>query len=401
MIVKGTGPLDAKIVVVGEAPGANEERTGVPFCGPAGYLLNEMLVKAGISRDACYITNVMLVRPPKNSFDFYYLDSKRKKPSIALNEGIKYLKEDIKRISPNVIIALGGEALKALTGKPSIEKWRGTVIATDIGKVVPTYHPAFILRMYKKRAIGELDLRKASKESYSRDVKKTIYNFKINPTFSEVINFLETKYKLLSFDIETLGRHTRCLGFAWSPTNALCIPFIKGGKNYWSEIEEMEILKKLDTLFKDKEIKKIAQNFPFDSTILAEDFGFDIKGLWMDTMIAHHCCWSELPKSLDFLTSIHTNIGYYGDYNPSNDDSTWKYNLFDCIATFQVALELEQEMKELNVYDFYNNHCQPLMLALTKAGNRGVLIDIERREKLKVELELDLNRIEMELQSYV
>lgn len=401
MFKLGYGPRSAKIVIVGECYGMNEERTGIPFSGPSGYLLNEMLSKVGISRPECYVTNVINMRPPKNDFNFFYLDKSKKKPNSLLIQAIDFLREDIKQIRPNLIITLGAEALKAITGKKSIEKWRGTVISTDLGKVLPTYHPAFILRMYKKRSIAELDLRKASKESFTKEFKVRKYNLKVGPSFEEVLNFLDTKQELYSFDIETTLKYTRCLGFAWSPFDAFCIPFMESGKNYWSEIEELLILKRLDILFKDKDIGKIAQNFPFDSTVLCDNFGFDIQGLVMDTMIAHHCCYSEMPKGLDFLTSIYTDIGYYAEYNVYSDYSTWTYNLYDCIATFQVALELEKEMKELGVFDLYTNHVQPLMLSLAKAGNRGVLIDTKIRDEMKIELELDLNKIELELESYV
>lgn len=384
MLVHGYGPKNAKIVLCGEAPGATEEQTGVPFTGSSGWLLDKMLIHTGIPRNECYITNVVKERPPKNNFGFLYLDKGRTEPSPTLVKARGELLKEIRSISPNVIIPLGNEALKAITGKRSIEHWRGSIIQTELGKVIPTYHPAFILRTYEKRAIAELDLRKARKESITKEYKKIEYNFKINPSFTEVIAFLKTKHKLLSFDIETIGQHTRCLGFAWNETDGICIPFIKNSNtNYWSIEEELEILKRLNILFMDKTIGKVAQNFPFDSTILAKDFGFDINGLVMDTMIAQHTCYCELPKSLEFLTSIYTNIPYYKSYNVKDDVSTWTYNLWDCVATFQVAEILEKELKELKVYDFYKSHCHPLMLALTLAGNRGVLIDKELRKKEK------------------
>ena len=222
------------------------------------------------------------------------------------------------------------------------------------------------------------------------------------PSFSDVVDFTNAKHECLSFDIETLGEHVRCLGFAWSPVDALCIPFIKNRtEDYWSPEEEMCILGRLYRLFLDENVKKVAQNFPFDSSVLAKDFGFEINGLKQDTMIAAHCCYSELPKSLDFLASIYTNIPFWKKHDSTSDVSEFRYNCFDNVATFQIAIALEREMKELNVFDFYNNHCQPLMLALTTAGHRGVQIDVSYREKLKMETELKLNEIECELTKLV
>jgi len=131
-------------------------------------------------------------------------------------------------------------------------------------------------------------------------------------------------------------------------------------------------------------VQLIAQNFPFDSTILGEDLGLDCRGLWMDTMLVHHACWCELPKSLDFLVSMYTRHPRYSDYDPSVDEETWRYNCHDAALTFAVATSLEGEARELGVLDFYHNHIQPTMIELTRMQNRGVLVDIELRARLAV-----------------
>ncbi len=410
--IRGCGPRNAKIVIVGECWGLHEEEeflrqtiktSCVPFVGASGWLLNEMLSRSGINRTECYLTNVINQRPLNNDFGIYYLDKKKTQPSPLLLAAIDFLKKDIAEIQPNVIIALGGEALKALTGKHGIENWRGSIIQTPLGKVIPSHHPAAINREYIKRSIAELDLRKARRESFYKELKEEEYSFKLNPTFVDVLDILSfiniNKWKI-SFDIETSGEHTRCLGIAWGRTKAICIPIIKAGKNYWSIEEEIEILKRLDVIFKDKEIKKSAQNFPFDATILANDFGFEINNLWMDTMVSHHCCYSELPKGLDFLASIYTDIPYYcNDLDWKNDEKVFIYNCWDCVATYQVAEALEKEMKELGVADYYKNHCEPLMLSLTVAGNRGILVDIAIREQERIKCETKQKEIDNKILS--
>ena len=399
MLTKGVGNRSAKIVIVGECFGSTEQRSGIPFSGPSGHLLNTMLNRAGISRNECYVTNVINIQPPGNNFGVFYIDSKRKKPNPILIAAREFLLNDIKEINPNVIIALGGEALKALTSMDSIKKWRGSIINTELGKVIPTYHPAFILRMYKHRSVCELDLVKARKQSYTKEYEEIKYNFKLKPIFKDVMDFIDAGHKTLAFDIETIGEHTRCLGFAWNGEDAICIPFlnIQTQTNYWSLEEETTIVKRLNVLFKDIGIEEYAQNFPFDATVLSEDFGFNIQSLKMDTMIAHNCCYSELPKSLDFLTSIYTNIPYAKGYNVKNDMSTWEYNCWDCICTFRVAIALEKEMKDLRVFDYYTNERQPLTLALTNVGNRGVLIDTKLRQDQTIKSELKISELEQQL----
>ena len=84
MIVEGVGPKDAKIAIIGEAPGHDEERKGIPFVGSAGKLLDRMLAEAGIEHGGCYIDNIVRVRPPGNDFGVYYEDRSRKNPKEAL-----------------------------------------------------------------------------------------------------------------------------------------------------------------------------------------------------------------------------------------------------------------------------------------------------------------------------
>ena len=115
-VVNSIGPTNAKIFLVGEAPGSSEDATGEPFVGGAGKLLNRLLMEAGMIRRECRIGNVMRVRPAGNNFGNFYYDKSRKIPKQELLDGIVYLKEEIRQCNPNVVVALGNEALRALTG---------------------------------------------------------------------------------------------------------------------------------------------------------------------------------------------------------------------------------------------------------------------------------------------
>jgi hypothetical protein len=277
----------------------------------------------------------------------------------------------LQRRKPNVVVALGNEALVALTGHLGIEKWRGSILASPVGKVVATLHPAFILRMYHKRIIAEFDLRRAREESSNPEVNLPQHSFIINPSFDCVMDTLLAFQKRrckLSFDIETHGRHVRCLGLADSPSTCICIPFMSRrgaprpgehslilvpagvacANSHWGEEQELIILSTLGTILGDEDIPKIAQNFPFDSTLLLQDFGLVVRGLWMDTMVAQHCCYPELPKGLDFLCSIYTRVPYYSDYDSQDDLQTWVYNCYDASVTFECAIALEKELGELS-----------------------------------------------------
>jgi DNA polymerase len=139
--VFGAGNADADLMFVGEAPGAEEDRQGLPFVGRAGQLLNELLVEIGLSRDEVFICNVLKSRPPNN---------RDPQPTeIAACE--PYLFEQVRLIQPRVVCTLGNFATKLLTGNPTgITRVRGTAQTHELGgrtvHLLPLFHPAAALR---------------------------------------------------------------------------------------------------------------------------------------------------------------------------------------------------------------------------------------------------------------
>lgn len=136
-IIFGEGNPNAAILFIGEAPGEQEDREGRPFVGRSGPLLTRTLQQVGIKREDVYITNIVKCRPPHNRTPF----------PDELKKGRSLLLEQIKIISPKVICTLGAAALTGLTEKPySITKTRGQPIDFDGYTLLPTFHPAYILR---------------------------------------------------------------------------------------------------------------------------------------------------------------------------------------------------------------------------------------------------------------
>jgi uracil-DNA glycosylase family 4 len=139
--VFGAGNADADLMFVGEAPGAEEDRQGLPFVGRAGGLLNEMLVEIGLSREEVFICNVLKSRPPGNRDP--------QPEEIAACE--PYLWEQVRLIEPRVVCTLGNFATKLLSGNPTgITKVRGTPQVHELGVrtvyLLPLFHPAAALR---------------------------------------------------------------------------------------------------------------------------------------------------------------------------------------------------------------------------------------------------------------
>jgi DNA polymerase len=139
--VFGAGDADADLMFVGEAPGAEEDRQGLPFVGRAGQLLNQMLEEIGLARDDVFIANVLKSRPPGNR-DPQPLEIEACKP---------YLFEQVRLIEPRVVCTLGNFSTKLLSGSPTgITRVRGTPQVHELGGrtvfLLPLFHPAAALR---------------------------------------------------------------------------------------------------------------------------------------------------------------------------------------------------------------------------------------------------------------
>lgn len=136
-VVAGKGPRPAKLVIVGEAPGAEEDRLGAPFVGRAGALLDRALAAAGVSRDQVFITNVVKCRPPKN-----------RKPLPAERAACRpFLEGEVDAAGARVLVALGGTAAEALVGRPvKVASTGPSPIETEMAgaprQVFVTLHPA-------------------------------------------------------------------------------------------------------------------------------------------------------------------------------------------------------------------------------------------------------------------
>jgi DNA polymerase len=134
--VPGVGPADARIMIVGEAPGQQEDLKGEPFVGAAGKLLDQLLRGIGLSRQDVFITNILKCRPPGNRDPL---------PEEALACS-PYLEQQIQFINPGVILLLGRHALaRLLPGHESITRMHGRVIEKDGVTYIPIYHPAAAL----------------------------------------------------------------------------------------------------------------------------------------------------------------------------------------------------------------------------------------------------------------
>jgi len=162
-VVPGEGKADARIVFVGEGPGADEDAQGRPFVGRAGKLLDKIITAMKIKRSEVFICNILKCRPPGN----------RDPKAEEVISCMPYLQRQIELINPDIIVTLGAPATKALlnTNKP-IGQLRGQFqeyyagISTTAIKLMPTYHPAYLLRNYSAENRGKVwdDMKKVLSE---------------------------------------------------------------------------------------------------------------------------------------------------------------------------------------------------------------------------------------------
>ena len=149
----GEGSLNSRLAVVGEAPGKHEVEEGRPFVGNAGKLLDELLKEAGIDRSKLYVTNIVKIRPTKESGG-----STANRPPRAgeIREGIGLLKEELDLVKPRALALLGSTPAKALIKKSfTLRSEHGTLFDTEFGMpALATYHPAYLLRL---RGVGSED----------------------------------------------------------------------------------------------------------------------------------------------------------------------------------------------------------------------------------------------------
>ena len=153
-MVFNDGNPKSRIMLIGEAPGSNEDEEGLPFVGRAGTLLDKMLASINLDRKSVYITNIINYRPPEN----------RRPTNKEMSRYLPFIKKHIEIIAPKILILLGSTAMNALISADIvISKVRGKWIERKFGKcktsVIVTFHPAFLMRQPTQKRLAWIDLK--------------------------------------------------------------------------------------------------------------------------------------------------------------------------------------------------------------------------------------------------
>lgn len=400
----------AKITLIGEAPGGQEiiwktcpqcnyegstniclkcrcvmKPTPKPFVGSSGNMLRGILRAAGINLDHCNRTNVVKERPPKDDFGIYYTDAKRQNPKPSLQWWRQLLIAELTKYRPNVVVALGNEALKALTNVSGITKYAGSLLQSSVIpglKVLPMVHPAYIMRDNWEDYYVSIRFAKRlaiEQNSPSLILKEAEDEFILEPTLPTVLEWCEHIQHSNSpwyLDIETRGDTITCFGLssALRPNKAICVPIQTTTGPYFSAAEEAAVWRALSLSARDNPLLG-NQNLAYDIDYLL-DYGVEPAGFYCDSMIAQNVNSCEYPKGLDFTTAIYTYYPYYKDEGKTwkkatPDRQVWIYNCKDMVTTPKVTEAIIKDLREKKQYEVYRTLSHKFLgVALEMQRNR-------------------------------
>jgi DNA polymerase len=347
------------ILLCGEAPGQEEDRSGRPFSGISGWELDKELSAAGLLRSQLFITNVCHERPPGNEIEKFFATKTEAKNAPKLDtlslanaasrlaaditviagrcarrpviEGLVQLQKDIDALRPRLIIAMGNTALWALTGHTGIRSWRGSIMEASGGpvdgkgiKLIPAVHTASVLREYQWKGIVIHDLKRALRESRYPEVRRPTWSFTVPSSLHELRDWLGDNFATLpedayvTADVENDYSTERvhdariyCLGLAVDPHTACCVPFAhRAGDNphWWASPEEerdavlllRDYLRRRPVLF---------HNGLHDCQVIAHNWGW-LPRFTHDSMVAQHTLFpAQLGGKIDPITGRTSKSG--------------------------------------------------------------------------------------------
>ena len=436
-----SGPLDARIMLVGESWGEQEARQKRPFVGATGELLEQLLLESKLPpKSECFITNVVPRKPQDNEMFRFFTptgvakgthmpDVRGLYPQPFVMQGVANVLKCIDEVKPEIVVGFGAYALWALTQSSfsvgdkegykvptGIVDWRGSQLYIDRpwGRVpfMPTIHPAAVFETWPWRYLIKHDLSVRVRERRNRWAPPR-RELKIRPTASEAVEVLQ-RLRLraiaapleLAVDIETRAGQIACIALAWNDRDAICIPLLCTERNdgYFPEHEEIAVVGLIRKLLTHRNVRVIGQNFLYDLQYLATDWLIKPR-LYFDTMLAHHVCWPgggnpDKPQATSGIQrkGLHALSSFYCDHHVywkdegkswetwMPEEQLWTYNCTDAIKTFECAQELKKLIAHFKLEEqFAFQMEQANELALEMMLN-GCAVNGEARVKAAVKL---------------
>lgn len=391
-MVFGYGPDTADLVLVGEAPGDTEVLEGKPFVGRAGQLLNKVLEEVGIDRDACYITNAVNCRPVPHRAP------KAKEIAACRNRLIA----EIRQRAPRMVVALGNAAVQALMGRHNMGDVHGTVNwCADVNAfVVPTYHPAAVLRSPGYYIDLIRDMQRVALYLHEKKVLTSAAQEVEYVTLHNHDHVLELVERLESLpevavDVETASDGSLlCIGLAWRGDKAVVVTK--------DALVDKRTVPMLNSALKGK-------------VLIGHNLKFDVKQLWRagvsdvrvgeDTMLMSYTL-DERPgvHKLKPLVRQYLNVPdydapireYYSHMEDCPPIELWKYNAHDAAYTYALRSVLRRELDADGTW-LLHNVLYPAANVLACMEYTGIMVDREYLQGLASKLRDETQTLEQEM----
>lgn len=389
-------------MIVGEAPGAEEAKSGKPFTGRSGKLLREHLAKNGLHN--VYITNVVKCRPPKNATP----------GTDSIKACRKYLDEEIAEIKPKAIIALGALATKAVLKKTKITEIHGRVTEENGVLSAAIFHPAYVLRDPSKLQFFEQDIERFARYLRGEGRAATVQWDIVRRENLKKFVFDLKRCIEHSFDLETSGlkwynpddRYIRCVGlglqfedgtdFGW------VIPMEMPGSPFHNSRLQIEIMDIVFDLLEGK--PACAHNGKFDNLWLINVVKRKFR-LTFDTMLASHTLDENTSNDLksnvrstldepDYDIDLETKKGMQG----ASPLRLYKYNAFDCVYTLRLkhvymkALQADYSLRRL-----FFQLVMRAARAFEDIDGNGLYVNLKRMKQTEESNAIELAKVLAEL----
>jgi uracil-DNA glycosylase family 4 len=388
----GDGNRERRIMVIGEAPGEQEDRTGKPFQGKSGNLLRAELAKHRM--EDVYITNVVKCRPPDN----------RKPEKEEITACSRYLQDEFEKINPTHVLLLGASALKAVLNKAGITEINGKVIEKDGVTYVPCFHPAAILRDPSKKSLFSIAIKRFADACEGRTKTDEAFEFQIvsAATFDAFLSAYE-RCREFSFDLETTGLDwwrddINCIGFAFDHGENWILPWERA-----SVLPRQEMLKLIQYLsINQRKRVAVAQNGKFDNLFLLANTGFRFR-LDDDTMLIHHVIDENLPHGLKENARLYLGAPDYDLTTAEKKGNTSAYKLFrycalDCRYTLQLIQIFRRMLHEDESSEvLYRRLVMPAARAFEIVELERFWVNIEQMAKVEKQQRLEMEETERQL----
>lgn len=450
--VPSEGPLDARIIVIGEAPWTSEVASGRPFAGASGNLhkrwwgqiegqisplqsdmvidITPVMLEARptdptkLTRTNMHIMNLFEYRPPKRDIGSV--------PSEKLIKAIQGVHERLARLTdPYVIVTTGNYATYALTGKGNVradvrrafngmgldvtaaEKHAGITALRGsiypyrdlngrIIKVIPTIHPAGVLQMksWEKRSI--VDWERVKREAGYREIRDPGREHIVYPKNYQIEEFcheveIAGAQGKMAVDIETWGSQLTCVGFALEPFKSITIPVYGDWKQ-----SHLPIVKWLC----ESQVQKVLCNGSYDGYWLDAE-GISLVNYWRDVQSMHHALDPAESHSLNFLASILCpHYVYWKDEAKEAEEiikyaktleALFVYNGLDCCYTRELDDILEAELRAAGMWDFYIQHYGMMFEPLLRTMRHGIKVDVKQQKAFAKTLRREMKELHQKL----